>query len=79
MKLKRVIVISTKSNVKKTKPIKANLTQSKPISIKAKNEHNYCYNKELRRNSAAQSPKSKPKAKPIQTQIHTACRQSNPV
>ncbi len=61
MESKGLIVISTKSNVKKTNPIQS---QTNPIGSDAQNERNYCLHNRLQRKTAFQPPRKQTQFKP---------------
>jgi len=58
-------MISKNQMLRKQTQNKAKQTQNKPNHKNAKNERNLCYNKELRRKSAAHPQKNEPKTNPI--------------
>jgi len=69
-KIKRTYNDFQKSNVKKTNPKQTQTNPKQTQSQKAKNQRNFCYNRELRRKSAFHPPKKQTQFKPKQTQFN---------
>jgi len=67
MQLKGLTMISKNQMLRKQTQNKPKRTQNEPNHKKAKNDRNFCYNEELRRNAAINPPKK-------QTQTNPTCR-----